>query len=69
MSKFKKLDMFDVEQISELAKALRNANEEAESVAKAYSTDKISQLAFQIGYLEGYCKTASSILSEILKQK
>jgi hypothetical protein len=69
MSKFKKLDMFDVEQISELAKALRNANEEAENVAKAYSTDKISQLAFQIGYLEGYCKTASSILSEILKQK
>ena len=69
MSKFKKLDMFDVEQIAELAKALRNANEEAENVAKAYSTDKISQLAFQIGYLEGYCKTASSILSEILKQK
>jgi hypothetical protein len=69
MSKFKKLDMFDVEQISELAKALRNATDEAENVAKAYSSDKISQLAFQIGYLEGYCKTASSILSDILKQK
>ncbi len=69
MSKFKKLDMFDVEQISELAKALRNATDEAEKVAKAYSEDKISQLSFQIGYLQGYCKTASSILSEILKQK
>jgi hypothetical protein len=69
MSKFKKIDMFDVAQIEELAKALRNANEEAENVAKAYSSDKISQLAFQIGYLEGYCKTASSILSDILKQK
>ena len=30
MSKFKKLDMFDVEQIEELAKALGNATDEAE---------------------------------------
>jgi hypothetical protein len=69
MSKFKKLDMFDVEQIAELAKALCNATDEAEKVAKAYSEDKISQLSFQIGYLQGYCKTAGDILSEILKQK
>jgi hypothetical protein len=69
MSKFKKLDMFDVEQIAELAKSLRNATDEAEKVAKAYSEDKISQLSFQIGYLQGYCKTAGDILSEILKQK
>jgi hypothetical protein len=69
MAKFKKLDMFDVEQITELAKSLREATEHAETVAQKYSEDKLSQLSFQVGYLQGYCKTASDILSEIIKQK
>ena len=69
MAKFKKLDMFDVEQITELAKSLREATEHAETVAQKYSEDKLSQLSFQVGYLQGYCKTASAILSEIIKQK
>jgi hypothetical protein len=67
--KFIKLDMFDVEQITEITKSLRDATDNAEKAAKAYSEDKLSQMAFQIGYLQGHCKTASDILSEILKQK
>jgi hypothetical protein len=69
MKKGKKLDIFDVEQITELAKGLIKLKEEAEGAAGKYSEDKVSQLSFQIGYLQGYCKTAGEILNEIIKEK
>ena len=65
--KGKKLDKFDVEQIKELIKVLKNAGVDADKAAKTYSNDSVSKLVFEIGYLNGYCKTASDILEEILK--
>lgn len=66
-NKGKKLDYFDVEQIKELIKALKKAGTDADNAAKTYSEDKISKMAFEIGYLNGHCKTAASILEEIIK--
>lgn len=65
--KGKKLDYFDVEQINELIKVLRNAPIDADIVAKKYSTDSVSKMAFEIGYLNSYCKTAADILENIIK--
>lgn len=66
-NKGKKLDSFDVEQINELINVLRNAPTDADDIAKKYSTDRVSKMAFEIGYLNGYCKTAADILENIIK--
>ena len=66
-NKGKNLDNFDVEQINELIKVLRNAPIDADTIAKKYSDDSISKMSFEIGYLNGYCKTAADILESIIK--
>ena len=67
-NKGKKLDMFDVKQIEELIKALRNAPTDADQFGTKYNpNDTTSKLAFEIGYLGGTCKTTADILEEIIK--
>ena len=65
--KGKRLDKFDVEQINELIKVLRTASTDANNVAKKYSNDSVSKLSFEVGYLNGYCKTVADVLEEIMK--
>jgi len=65
--KGKRLDKFDVQQIEELVKVLRTASVDANNVAKKYSEDTVSKMAFEIGYLNGYCKTVADVLEEIIK--
>jgi hypothetical protein len=66
-NKGKNLDSFDIQQIEELIKALRNAAVDADTVAKKYSDDTVSKMAFEIGYLNGYCKTVADVLEQIMK--
>ena len=65
--KGKKLDNFDVQQINELIKVLRTASVDADRIAKKYSDDSVSKLSFEVGYLNGYCKTVADVLEEIMK--
>ena len=65
--KGKKLKWEEVEQINELIKVLKNAPMDADTIAKKYSDDSISKMAFEVGYLNGYCKTAADILENIIK--
>jgi hypothetical protein len=65
--KGKKLKWEEVEQINELIKVLKNAPMDADTIAKKYSDNSISKMAFEVGYLNGYCKTAADILENIIK--
>ncbi len=67
-NKSKKLDSFDINQIKEIIKVLRNAPTDADNISKAYSpNDTLNKMVFEIGYLGGNCKTAADILEEIIK--
>ena len=66
-NKGKKLDKFDVAQVKEIIKLLKNAGVDADNASKTYSKDTQSKLAFEVGYLNSYCKTAAEILEDIIK--
>jgi hypothetical protein len=56
-----------IELVTLIENSLSTANSEALEASKAYSTDSVSRLAFEVGYLNGSIKNALLLIEDFKK--